>query len=93
MVLDEPTSALDLKHIREMGKCMKQCASEGDIVIVSLHEISFAMDIADEVLVCKGGGSFLQARQKRCSPQVLLRACLVLTLRGQPMRAEIATSL
>lgn len=64
MVLDEPTSALDLKHIREMGKCMRQCASEGDIVIVSLHDIGFAMDIADEVLVLQEGRLVLAGATK-----------------------------
>ena len=55
IVLDEPSSALDLQHLRSMATLLRQCASEGDIVIASLHDISFAMDIADEVLVLKEG--------------------------------------
>ena len=38
-----------------MGDLLRRCASEGDIVIAALHDISFAMEIADEVLVLKEG--------------------------------------
>jgi iron complex transport system ATP-binding protein len=55
IVLDEPSSALDLHHLQRMGDLLRQCASEGDIVIAALHDISFAMEIADEVIVLKEG--------------------------------------
>jgi len=55
IVLDEPSSALDLQHLRGMGDLLRKCASEGDIVITALHDISFAMEIADEVIVLKEG--------------------------------------
>ncbi len=54
-VLDEPSSALDLQHLRSMGVMLRQCASEGDIVVAALHDIAFALDISDEVLVLKEG--------------------------------------
>ena len=38
-----------------MGTLLRRCASEGDIVIAALHDIAFAMEIADEVLVLKEG--------------------------------------
>ena len=55
LVLDEPSSALDLQHLASMGDILKQCAKEGDIVLAALHDISFAMEIADAVVVLKEG--------------------------------------
>ena len=54
-VLDEPSSALDLQHLQAMGDLLRNCASEGDIVMAALHDIAFAMDVADEVIVLKEG--------------------------------------
>jgi iron complex transport system ATP-binding protein len=54
-VLDEPTSALDLRHLRMVGEMLRQCATEGDIVIAAVHNIPFALDIASEVMVLKDG--------------------------------------
>jgi iron complex transport system ATP-binding protein len=55
IVLDEPSSALDLNHLQSMASILRNCASEGDIVVAALHDIAFAMDIADEVIVLKEG--------------------------------------
>ena len=55
LVLDEPTSALDLRHLRMVGDLLRQCASEGDIVLAAVHDISLVLDIADEVIVLKEG--------------------------------------
>ena len=55
LVLDEPSSALDLQHLQAMGTLLRNCANEGDIVIAALHDIAFAMEIADEVIVLKEG--------------------------------------
>ncbi|MDG1136774.1 MAG: ABC transporter ATP-binding protein [Phycisphaerales bacterium] len=55
LVLDEPTSALDLRHLRMVGDVLRQCASEGDIVIAAVHNIAFALDVADEALVLRDG--------------------------------------
>jgi iron complex transport system ATP-binding protein len=64
LVLDEPTSALDLKHLRMVGDILRKCASEGDIVIASLHNIPFALDISDEVLVLRDGQLVLAGSTK-----------------------------
>ncbi|MEE2912525.1 MAG: ABC transporter ATP-binding protein [Planctomycetota bacterium] len=55
LVLDEPTSALDLRHLKMIGELLRRCADDGDIVIAAMHDIAFAMEIADEVLVLKEG--------------------------------------
>jgi iron complex transport system ATP-binding protein len=64
VVLDEPSSALDLHHLQSMGDLLRNCASEGDIVIAALHDIAFAMEIADEVLVLKEGQIVLAGQTK-----------------------------
>ncbi len=64
LVLDEPTSALDLRHLRMVGEILCQCASEGDIVIAAMHDISFALEIADEVFVLKEGQLVLAGATK-----------------------------
>lgn len=62
IVLDEPSSALDMHHLKSMGELLRLCASEGDIVIAALHDISFAMEIADAVIVLKDGGIVLDGK-------------------------------
>jgi iron complex transport system ATP-binding protein len=54
-ILDEPSSALDLHHLQIMGELLCQCASEGDVVVAALHDLAFAIEIADEVIVLKEG--------------------------------------
>ena len=55
LVMDEPTSALDLHHLQLVGDLLRQCAAEGDIVLAAMHDIAFAMDLVDEVLVLRDG--------------------------------------
>ncbi len=38
-----------------VGDLLRQCASEGDIVLAAVHDISLVLDIADEVIVLKEG--------------------------------------
>jgi len=64
LVLDEPSSALDLKHLQSMGDLLRSCATEGDIVVAALHDIAFAMEIADEVIVLKEGQIVLAGQTK-----------------------------
>jgi ABC-type cobalamin/Fe3+-siderophores transport system ATPase subunit len=64
LVLDEPTSALDLRHLRTVSELLRQCASEGDIVIAAVHDISLVLDIADEVIVLKDGQLVLAGATK-----------------------------
>ena len=55
LVMDEPTSALDLRHLQMTGELLRRCADDGDIVIAAMHDIAFAMEVADEVLVLRDG--------------------------------------
>jgi polar amino acid transport system ATP-binding protein len=55
MLFDEPTSALDPELVGEVLQVMKMLASEGMTMIVVTHEMGFARDVADVVVVMDGG--------------------------------------
>ncbi|OJH43079.1 amino acid ABC transporter ATP-binding protein [Paracoccus sp. SM22M-07] len=54
MLFDEPTSALDPELVGEVLAVMRQLAEEGMTMIVVTHEMGFAREVADEVLVMDG---------------------------------------
>lgn len=55
LLFDEPTSALDPELVQEVLNTMKTLASEGWTMIVVTHEIKFALEVADQVIVMDGG--------------------------------------
>ena len=55
MLFDEPTSALDPELIGEVLNVMKKVATEGMTMIVVTHEMGFARDVADRVIVMSDG--------------------------------------
>ncbi|STZ75683.1 amino acid ABC transporter ATP-binding protein [Bergeriella denitrificans] len=55
MLFDEPTSALDPELVQDVLDTMKALAREGWTMIVVTHEIKFAMEAADVVVVMDGG--------------------------------------
>ena len=56
IVLDEPTSFLDVRYAVEILDILRQMANEhGIIVIMSIHELSFAKRISDFVMCVKSG--------------------------------------
>lgn len=55
MLFDEPTSALDPELIGEVLNVMKKVAKEGMTMIVVTHEMGFAREVADRVLVMAEG--------------------------------------
>ncbi len=55
ILLDEPTSALDPELIGDVLAVMKQIAREGVTMIVVTHEMSFAREVANEVLFMADG--------------------------------------
>ncbi len=54
-LFDEPTSALDPELIGEVLNVMKKVAQEGMTMIVVTHEMGFAREVADRVLVMGEG--------------------------------------
>lgn len=55
MLFDEPTSALDPELIGEVLNVMKELAQEGMTMIVVSHEMGFARDVADRVIIMDEG--------------------------------------
>jgi polar amino acid transport system ATP-binding protein len=55
MLFDEPTSALDPELVGEVLEVMKSLAADGMTMIVVTHEMGFARDVADRVMVMDGG--------------------------------------
>lgn len=55
MLFDEPTSALDPELVGEVLQVMKLLAAEGMTMMVVTHEMDFAREVGDVVVVMDGG--------------------------------------
>ena len=55
MLFDEPTSALDPELIGEVTEVMERLADEGMTMVVVTHEIHFARDVSDRVILMADG--------------------------------------
>jgi len=55
MLFDEPTSALDPELVGEVLQTMKDLASDGMTMIVVTHEMGFAREVADRVIMLADG--------------------------------------
>ena len=55
MLFDEPTSALDPEMIKEVLDAMKELAKSGMTMIVVTHEMGFAKEVADRVMLFDEG--------------------------------------
>jgi polar amino acid transport system ATP-binding protein len=55
LLFDEPTSALDPEMIGEVLEVMKELAREGMTMIVVSHEMGFAREVADRILMMDDG--------------------------------------
>ena len=55
MLFDEPTSALDPEMVREVLDVMRGLAGEGMTMVCVTHEVGFAREVADRVVLMDGG--------------------------------------
>jgi len=55
MLFDEPTSALDPELVGEVLAVIKKIASTGTTMMIVTHEMQFAREIADRIVVMDGG--------------------------------------
>jgi polar amino acid transport system ATP-binding protein len=55
MLFDEPTSALDPEVGLEVLAVMKELAAEGMTMVVVTHEMQFARDVSDHLVVMANG--------------------------------------
>jgi polar amino acid transport system ATP-binding protein len=69
MLFDEPTSALDPETVGEVLEVMRKLAREGMTMIVVTHEMGFARDVADRVIMMDAG----EVVEEGTADQVFLR--------------------
>ena len=55
MLFDEPTSALDPEMVREVLDVMRNLAETGSTMVVVTHEVGFAREVADRIVLMDGG--------------------------------------
>jgi general L-amino acid transport system ATP-binding protein len=55
MLFDEPTSALDPEMVREVLDVMRSLADSGITMVVVTHEVGFAREVADRIILMDGG--------------------------------------
>ncbi len=55
MLFDEPTSALDPEMVREVLDAMRSLARDGMTMVVVTHEVGFAREVADRVILMDSG--------------------------------------
>ncbi len=55
MLFDEPTSALDPEMVGEVLNVMKELAEQGMTMVVVTHEMGFAREVADRVIMVADG--------------------------------------
>ena len=58
MLFDEPTSALDPEMIKEVLDVMRELATSGMTMIVVTHEMGFAREVADRMMMFDLGTIF-----------------------------------
>ncbi len=63
LLLDEPTANLDIRHQREIWHILRALATQGKVIIVSLHDFIAAEKYCDEIAVihagrCAGHGQY-----------------------------------
>lgn len=55
ILMDEPTTYLDVAHQLRLMEMARQLAKEGKAVVMVLHDLTQALQIADQVVVLKDG--------------------------------------
>ncbi|WP_308640172.1 amino acid ABC transporter ATP-binding protein [Paenibacillus silvisoli] len=55
LLFDEPTSALDPELVREVLKVIRELAQEGRTMMIVTHEMQFAREVADRVILIDDG--------------------------------------
>ena len=55
ILMDEPTTYLDVAHQLRLMEMVKNLAKDGKTIVMVLHDLSQAMQIADKIIVMKDG--------------------------------------
>lgn len=74
MILDEPQTALDPKHEDLVNEIIEKLTQEGITVLVATHNVDFAYEWADEIILLKDGQTVCQGTpQEVFSNEVILQ--------------------
>ncbi|TNC17075.1 ABC transporter ATP-binding protein [Georgenia sp. 311] len=73
MLLDEPTSALDLGHQLTVMHVLRRHATDGHIVVVTMHDLTQALRWADQVAVVAGGTVTFGTPAEVITPELIHR--------------------
>lgn len=86
MILDEPTASLDPKHTKMVNRIVEQLANEGMTILLATHNVDYALEWADEVILFHEGKVLMQD-----SPLAVFsnQEALELTNLEQPMVLQI----
>ena len=67
LLLDEPTEGIQPSIILELARTLRRIRDERGLSIIASEQVlSFALDIADRVLVIEGGEYRPPGRPRRC---------------------------
>ena len=69
MLFDEATSALDPELVGEVLSVMRQLAAEGMTMLIVTHEMQFAEDVSDRVIVMDHGEIVDEGLPRRRCPR------------------------
>jgi len=58
IILDEPTSSLDIRHQIETMEILSSLAGEGKGILMAIHDIQIAANMADVMCVLSGGNIY-----------------------------------
>lgn len=62
IIFDEPASALDPKHIKIVREIIDKLTKQGLTVIMSTHDVDYAYEWADEIILFSDGEVIMQAK-------------------------------
>ena len=90
IILDEPAAALDPRHTALVNRIVDQLTKEGITVLLSTHDVDYAMAWADDVILLKDGRVLTQG-----TPQQVFsdKAALAATNLKAPACLELFDSL
>ncbi|SCJ13962.1 Energy-coupling factor transporter ATP-binding protein EcfA 1 [uncultured Roseburia sp.] len=60
IILDEPAAALDPRHTSMVNHIVNQMTSQGITVMMATHDVNYAMEWADEIVLLKDGKLLMQ---------------------------------
>ncbi len=92
LLLDEWTAGLDIKHQQLLARYFKQWAAQGLGIIMVLHDVGFAAQLADRCLMLKDGKVFAEGEVNQVLTQSILTEALEMQVQvsddaqtGRPM--------